>query len=141
MEFEVLPADRLDKSKRYKPYDEPEAKKGVEKTLPESALCPKDPQPNRAYVELPPMILKHAPPVKVLYSPVEDQEMVDDSVPVQSKGKQKEKELPVFDLILLREPKDTFPKLRIHTSALKEMPKFEVVNPKFSNEKMKAPAP
>src|SRR5258708_14670649 len=99
MEFEVLPADRLDKSKRYKPYDRPKAKKGVEKTLPESALCPKDPQPNRAYVKLPPMILKRTPPAKVPYSPVEDQEMVDDMVPVQSKGKQKE--LPVFDLILL----------------------------------------
>src|SRR5260221_7521167 len=33
------------------------------------------------------------------------------------------------------------PKPRICTSALKEMPKFEVVNPKFSNEKMKALAP
>src|SRR5260221_5458600 len=33
------------------------------------------------------------------------------------------------------------PKLRICTLALKEMPKFEVVNPKFSNEKMKALAP
>ena len=32
-------------------------------------------------------------------------------------------------------------KPRICTSAPKEMPKFEVVNPKFSNEKMKAPAP
>src|SRR6266436_4834867 len=139
MEFEVLPADRLDKSKRYKPYDRPKAKKGVEKTLPESTSCLKDPQPNRAYVELPPMILKHAPPTKVPYSPVEDQEMVDDVVPVQSKGKQKE--LPVFDPILLRETEDMPLKPRIHTSALKEMPKFEVVNPKFSNEKMKAPVP
>ena len=139
MEFEVLPADRLDKSKRYKPYDRPKAKKGVEKTLPESTSHPKDPQPNRAYVELPPTVLKHAPPTKVPYSPVEDQEMVDDAVPVQSKGKQKE--LPDFDPIPLRETEDMPPKLRIRTLALKEMPKFEVVNPKFSNEKMKALAP
>jgi len=139
MEFEVLPADRLDKSKRYKPYDRPKAKKGVEKTLPESTSRPKDPQPNRAYVELPPTILKCAPPTKVPYSPVEDQEMVDDMVPAQSKGKQKE--LPDFDLIPLRETEDMPPKPRICTSALKEMPKFEVVNPKFSNEKMKALAP
>ncbi len=73
------------------------------------------------------------------YSPVEDQEMVDDAVPVQSKGKQKE--LPDFDPIPLRETEDMPPKLRIRTLALKEMPKFEVVNPKFSNEKMKALAP
>ncbi len=46
MEFEVLPADRLKKSKRYKAYDHPEAKKGIEKTLPENASHPKDPQPN-----------------------------------------------------------------------------------------------
>ena len=44
MEFEVLPADRLEKSKRYKPYDHPETKKGIEKTLPENASCPKYPQ-------------------------------------------------------------------------------------------------
>jgi len=75
----------------------------------------------------------------VPYSPVEDQEMVDDVVPVQSKGKQKE--LPVFDPIPLQETEDVPPKPRIRTSAPKEMPKFEVVNPKFSNEKMKAPAP
>ncbi len=77
--------------------------------------------------------------MKVPYLPVEDQEMVDDSVPVQSKGKQKE--LPVFDPIPLQGPKDMLLKPRIHTSALKETPKFEVVNPKFSNEKMKTPVP
>src|SRR5260221_7322425 len=71
MEFEVLPADRLDKSKRYKPYDRPEAKKGVEKTLPESVSHLKDAKPNRPYVKLPPMILKRTPPAKVPYSPVE----------------------------------------------------------------------
>src|SRR5258705_12811838 len=85
------------------------------------------------------MILKCAPPTKVPYLPVEDQEMVDDSVPVQSKGKQKEP--PVFDLIPLQEPEDMLLKPRICISALKEMPKFEVVNPKFSNEKMKTLAP
>src|SRR5258708_11214385 len=90
MEFEVLPANRLDK-----PYDHPEAKKGVEKMLPQSALHLKDPLPNRAYVELPPMILKHAPPMKVPYSPIEDQEMNDDTIPVPLKGKQRE--LPVID--------------------------------------------
>src|SRR6266436_8204152 len=35
MEFEVLPADRLEKSKRSKLYDCPDTKKGVEKTTPE----------------------------------------------------------------------------------------------------------
>ncbi len=35
MEFEVVPAERKDKSKWLKPYDQPESKKVVEKTLPE----------------------------------------------------------------------------------------------------------
>ncbi len=139
MEFEVLPADRLKKSKRYKAYDHPEAKKGIEKTLPENASHPKDPQPNWAYVKLPPTILKHPLPAKVPYSPVEDQEMIDNTMPAPSKGKQKE--LPVVDPTPFQEPEVTPPKPRICALASKEMPKFEVVNPKFSNEKMKTPAP
>ncbi len=46
MEFEVLPTDRLKKLKRTKPYDHPEAKKGVEKNIPENVSRSKDPQPN-----------------------------------------------------------------------------------------------
>src|SRR5260221_14606277 len=57
MEFEVLPADRLEKSKRSKLYDCPDMKKGVEKTTPEIIPRLRDPPPNRAYVELLPTIL------------------------------------------------------------------------------------
>ena len=73
------------------------------------------------------------------YSPVEDQEMIDNTMPAPSKGKQKE--LPVVDPTPFQEPEVTPPKPRICALASKEMPKFEVVNPKFSNEKMKTPAP
>ena len=139
MEFEVMPADRLEKSKRYKPYDRPEEKKGVEKTVPQSVSRLKDPQPNRAYVELPPTILKRVPPAKVPYAPTEDQEMSDDIVPVRSRGKPGE--LPVANPVPVRETEDSPPKPRIRASAPKETPKFEVVNPKLSNEKMKTSAP
>src|SRR5258708_3181687 len=139
MEFEVLPTDRLEKLKRAKPYDCPEAKKGVEKNVPENVSHSKDPQPNRAYIELPPMILKRVPPTQAPYLPVEDQEMIDDAIPVPVKGKQRE--LPVVAPTPHRESEVTPPKPRIHTSVLKETPKFEVANLKFSNEKMKNSAP
>ena len=63
MEFEVLPAERTERTKRLKPYDRQEPKRSVEKTLPE---VPKRPGilPNHAYVELPPTILKHPSPVQ-----------------------------------------------------------------------------
>jgi len=93
MEFEVLPADRLKKLKRAKPYDCPEAKKGVEKNVPENISHSKDPWPNQAYIKLPPMILKCVPPAQVPYLLVEDQKMNDDAIPVPVKGKQRE--LPV----------------------------------------------
>ena len=51
MEFEVLPAERGDKSKKVKPYDHQEPKKVAERTVPE---VPKHTGvlPNWAYVEL-----------------------------------------------------------------------------------------
>ena len=137
MEFEVLPVDRLEKSKRSKPYDRPDMKKGVEKTTPETILCPRDPQPNCAYVELPPTILKHMPPAEVPHPSGDDQEMMDAVAPVPSKGKLKE--IPVVVPTLIWEPEVT--KLRVCASVPKEMPRFEVVNPKFPNEKMKNQAP
>ncbi len=36
MEFEVLPAERTDKSKRAKPYDQPDSKKVAKKTIPDN---------------------------------------------------------------------------------------------------------
>src|SRR5260370_17796547 len=59
MEFEVLPADRSDKTKKAKPYDRPEAKKSVEKTVP--VVIPRL-HPNKAYVDLPPPTLKPPTP-------------------------------------------------------------------------------
>ncbi len=85
MEFEVLPADRSDKTKKAKPYDRPEAKKSMEKTVP--VVIPWL-QPNKAYIDLPPTILKHPTPETVLHPQREDQEMVDESVPTMTKGKQ-----------------------------------------------------
>ena len=102
MEFKVLPADRTEKSKKYKPYDCTDAKKGVEKTVPEVISCLHNPPPNRAYVELPPTILKCVPPAQVAPPPGEDKEMVDAPVPVPSKGKSREH--PVMVPTLLREP-------------------------------------
>src|SRR5258708_37489967 len=139
MEFEVLPADRSDKGKRAKLYDHPDAKKGVEKTAPEVLLQPKDTQPNRAYVDLPPTILKCMPPVQVLHPDEEDQEMVVDPTPAKMKGKQREQ--PAVAPTPLPEPEAVLQKSKEHVSAPKEMPRFEVVNPKSSNEKMRNQLP
>ena len=138
MEFEVLPADQLDKAKRAKPYDHQESKKGAEKTVPEVFLHPKGPQPNRAYVELPPTILKCTPPAQVLHPVEEDQEMVD-QMPALSKGKQREQ--PVVTPAPLREPEVVSQKSKEHASAPKEAPRFEVVNLKASDEKMRNQPP
>ncbi len=62
----------------------------TEKTVPEVILHPCDPQPNRAYVELPPTILKHVPSTQVPNPLEEDKEMVDAPVPVLLKGKSRE---------------------------------------------------
>src|SRR5258708_6054415 len=139
MEFEVFPADRSEKAKKAKPYDHHDAKKGMEKTAPEVFPQPKDMQPNRAYVELPPSILKHVPPESVSHPQGEDQEMTDGQGPVPSKGKMREQ--PMVTPAPPREPEVTSSKLREHTSALKEAPRFEVANPKSSNEKMRNQPP
>ena len=90
MEWEVLPADRAERSKRYKPYDWQDMKKGANKTTPDATSHPRGPPANKAYVELPPMILKRTPPVKVVQLSGDDQEMVDGSIPTIPKGKQRE---------------------------------------------------
>ncbi len=89
MEFEVIPADQTDKTKRSKPYDHSEPKKTGEKTLPKTALQLGEPIPNRAYIELPLAILKHPTPELLVHPVVEDKVMAD-VVPTQPKGKQKE---------------------------------------------------
>ena len=56
MEYEVMPAERAEKAKKSKPYDQKDQKKGIDQNVPKD--LPKM-QPNQAYIELPPtMILK-----------------------------------------------------------------------------------
>ena len=95
MEWEVLPADRAERAKRYKPYDRQDTKKGTERTVPDTTSRARDPPPNRAYVELPPTILKRTPPAQVVQPLGGDQEIIDGSVPVTTKGKQQEQPVVV----------------------------------------------
>jgi len=92
-------------------------------------------QPNRVYAELPLTILKCVPPESVSCPQGEDQEMMDGQGPVLSKGKMREQ--PMVTPTLPFEPEVMSSKLRECTSALKEVPRFEVANPKSSNEKMR----
>ncbi len=57
--------------------------------LPKAAPQLGEPIPNRAYVELPPVILKCPTPESLVHLEVEDKVMAD-IVPTQQKGKQKE---------------------------------------------------
>src|SRR5258708_4730729 len=128
MEWEVLPAEQTNKSKKSKPYDRPESKKVVEKALPEVLPRPRDPMPNRAYVELPPTILKHPTPEQPVRSMTEDEEMKDDVIASPSKGKSKENPVVI----------PTSSQVPERVSAPKEAPRFEVVDPKTFNEKKRS---
>ncbi len=90
-------------------------------------------------MDLPPTILKCTPPVQVLHPEEEDREMVVDPMPAMAKGKQREQ--PVVAPTLLPEPEAVLQKSKEHVSALKEMPRFEVVNLKSSNERMRNQLP
>src|SRR5258708_28964115 len=139
MEFEVFPANRTEKAKKAKPYDCYDTKKGGDKGIPEAPPCPRDPQPNRAYVELPPTILKCAPPTQVLHLPGGDHEMKDSPVPVISKGKQREQ--PVVVPFPLPAPEVMSQKSKERILAPKDLPRFEVPDPKSSNDKMQNQPP
>ncbi len=65
--------------------------------------------------------------------------MVDAPVPVLSKGKSREH--PVMVPTLLQEPEVVSQKPQEHILAPKEAPRFEVVNPKSSNDKSKSHTP
>src|SRR5258708_5079123 len=90
-------------------------------------------------MELPPTILKHVPPAQVPNPPGEDKEMVDAPVTVLSKGKSREH--PVIVPTPIREPEVASQKPQERISAPKEAPRFEVVNPKSSNDKSKNHVP
>src|SRR5258708_1627768 len=144
MEFDVVPAERTDKSKQLKPYDRKESKKVVEKTLPEVPQRSSVP-PNRAYVELPPTILKRLAPVLPIQPRIEDEEMnesLEDAVPSSSKGKQRE--APVIVPVVNRVPNimSQLPKVeRSRVPAQKDAPKFEVANPRVSSDKQRNHVP
>src|SRR5258708_27953390 len=89
--------------------------------------------PNRAYVELPPTILKRSAPDQVMRTMTEDEEMTY-VVPSQSKGKSKEN--PAVIPTSSRVPEVVPDKPRV--SAPKEAPRFEVFDPKTSNEKQRS---
>src|SRR5258708_8846120 len=65
--------------------------------------------------------------------------MVVDPMPAMMKGKQREQ--PVVAPTPLTEPEAVLQKSKECVSALKETPRFEVVNPKSSNEKMRNQLP
>ena len=84
--------------------------------------------PNRAYVELPPTILKHPTPEQPVRSMTEDEEMKDDVIASPSKGKSKENPVVI----------PTSSQVPERVSAPKEAPRFEVVDPKTFNEKQRS---
>src|SRR5258708_19284313 len=139
MEFKVFLDDRTEKAKKAKPYDCYNTKKGGDKVIPEVPLRPRDPQPNRAYIELPPTILKCVPPAQALHLPGGDHEMKDSPVPVISKGKQREQVVVVT--FSLPGPEGTSEKSKECVSAPKDPPRFEVTDPKSSNDKMRNQLP
>ncbi len=65
--------------------------------------------------------------------------MVDGEVPSMVKGKQRE--MPVIVPTPVCEPEVPSQKPREHASALKEVPRFEVVNPKGPNDRLKNQLP
>ncbi len=143
MEFEVLPAERTDKSKRAKPYDRPDSKKVAEKTIPDNPTRLAVP-PNRAYVELPPTILKCQTPVQPILPVNEDEEMdevAEEVIPNMSKDKQRDR--PVIVPTVKRTPDVTSqkPKVERRYPVMKEAPKFEVVNPRAPNDKQRNQGP
>ncbi len=117
MEFEVVPADRTDKTKRSKPYDRTESKKVA---LPELPPRPRDPMPNRAYVELPPTILKRPTPEQPKENPmvIPTSSHVPDVVPDKPKTGRvlAPKKAPRFEVV---DPKETVEKLRNQTPQYK----------------------
>src|SRR5258708_3792814 len=93
--------------------------------------------PNRAYVELLPTILKCSTPEQPVHSMTEDEEMKDDVIPSLSKGKSKENPVVIPTSSHVPDVIPDKPKTD-RVSAPKEAPRFEVVDPKTSNEKQRS---
>ena len=93
MEFKVLPAKRGDKLKKPKPYNCQEPKKAAERVVPPEAPKHMAVPPNRAYVELPPTILKRSVLAQPMKPTIEDDVMGDaEDETVQGRPKDKGKE-------------------------------------------------
>src|SRR5258708_10169606 len=135
MEFEVVPVEQTVKFKWTKLYDCSELKKVVEKTLPKAPPRLGEPIPNKAYVKLPPVILKCPISGKPVQPVPEDKEM-EDVTPSEPKGKQKEVPAVVPTLSCSPEVAPNKPKTDRVVPLRKEL-QFEVAKPKATNEKPK----
>ena len=140
MEYEVLPADRAERAPRAKPYERAENKESSEKRKGEEKSDRSKTHPNRAYVDLPPSILKR-PPGHVTKSSVDDEKMddVQEEFSRKDKGKQREDlaSIPPF----VQVPEVTLPPIpKSGTSAPKPAPKFDIKNPAGVPDRQK-PAP
>src|SRR5258708_284885 len=107
--------------------------------LPKAAPQLGEPIPNRAYVELPPVILKCPTPESLVHLEVEDKVMAD-IVPTQQKGKQKE--LPIAVPTLPHAPETVLNKTKPdRVLPSRETPQFEVIDLKKAIEKPRNPLP
>ena len=95
--------------------------------------------PNKAYVELPPVILKQSAKELLMNPEVEDKVMAD-VIPTQPKEKQKEN--PIVVPTLPHAP-ETVPNKMKPDRVLpsRKAPQFEVIDPKKANEKPRNPPP
>src|SRR5258705_2166119 len=118
-----------------KSNDHSELTKVVDKTLPKSRPRLGEPIPNKAYVKLPPVILKHPISGKLVQPVPEDKEM-EDITPSEPKGKQKE--VPAVVPTPSRSPEVALnkPKTDWVVPPRKEL-RFEVTKLKATNEKLK----
>ncbi len=107
--------------------------------LPKAALRLGEPMPNKAYVELPPVILKQSAKELPTNPEVEDKVMAD-VVPTQPKQKQKQN--PIIVPTPPHTP-ETVPNKTKTDRVLpsRKAPRFEVIDPKKANEKPRNPLP
>src|SRR5258705_8190280 len=118
-----------------KSNDHSELTKVVDKTLPKSRPRLGEPIPNKAYVKLPPVILK-CPVSGKLVQPVPEDKEMEDVTPSEPKGKQKEVPAVVPTPSHSPEVVPNKPKTDRVVPPRKEL-WFEVTEPKVTNKKPK----
>src|SRR5258705_7141525 len=125
----------MDKSKWSKLYDHSESKKVVEKMLPKAPPQLGEPIPNKAYVELLPVILK-CPVSEKPVQPVPEDKVMEDVTP--SEPKEKQKEVPAVVPTLSHSPEVMLNKSKTDwVVPPRKEPQFEVAKLKVTNEKPK----